>query len=410
MAVTTLSGGAYVSTVSNVLKDIYLGPITEQLNNEVLLISRLEARPQDISGNQAVVPVHTGRTGGIGARADRESLPAAGNQGYNKAVYDLKAMYGRIQVTGLSMGKTKSDAGSFIRVLKAEMDGVVNDLKKDMARQAYGPSDGNAGGNGRIAKCGTTSSSTTIVLNSDEPLRKGHLYVGMVVDIGTAGSSASLADGVTISAVNVSTPSITVGGSAITTSTSHFVSRHGSAGKEVDGLQTLVSDSANTVGGIDASSNSFWDNQRSTNSGTARALSLDLLSQAFNKVRTEGGEVSALYTTYGVQRAYFNLLQSQVRYVEPMTLKSGWQTLDFMGQPFIADTDARFGKIYFLDEKYLKLYSNSDWFWLDDDGNVLKYVSGYDAYEAVIARYLNFGATRRNTQYVLADLTDTTGI
>lgn len=418
MPVSTLAGGAYVTTVSNVLKDLYLGPIAEQLNNDVLLLQRLEARPQDFVGNQAVVPVHTGRSGGIGARADREQLPAPGNQPFARAVYDVKPQYGVIQVSGLSMGKTKNDAGSFVKVLKAEMDGIVNDLKKDVARQSYGNSDGNTtGGNGRIAACGVTTASATVVLGSSEPLRKGHLYVGQVVDIGTAGSPNSLVDGVasatngTITAINVATPSITVG-TAITTTAANFVSRAGSAGKETNGLQDIVSYAASSLGGINAASagSEYWDNNRATNAGTARALTLDLMVQARNTILVKGGQHTAIYTSFGVQRAYFNLLQSQVRYVEPMSLKSGFQTLEFMNNPVIADLDARFGQMYFLSEGDIKVYANSDWFWLNEDGNVLKYKTGFDAYEAVIARYLQFGAVRRNSHFLLADLTDTTGV
>src|SRR3954467_15443998 len=97
--------GANISTVANVLKDFYLPPVVEQLNNEVLLLQRLEARSQELFGNQAVVPLHAFRTAGIGPAPEDGALPAAGNQGYKKAVYDLKYLYGRVRVTGPSMAK-----------------------------------------------------------------------------------------------------------------------------------------------------------------------------------------------------------------------------------------------------------------------------------------------------------------
>jgi hypothetical protein len=36
--------GATLVTLSNILKEYYMGPVVEQLNKEVLLLSRLESR------------------------------------------------------------------------------------------------------------------------------------------------------------------------------------------------------------------------------------------------------------------------------------------------------------------------------------------------------------------------------
>src|SRR5687767_14574321 len=122
--------GTALSEVSAILKDMYLPPVIEQLNNEVLLLSRLESRDQELFGNQAVVPLHTGRSGGIGARGEGIALPDADKQRYAKAVYDIKFLYGRVQVTGPSMAKTASERGAFLRILQGELDGIRADLKK----------------------------------------------------------------------------------------------------------------------------------------------------------------------------------------------------------------------------------------------------------------------------------------
>jgi hypothetical protein len=100
--------GATLTTLSDILKEYYLGPVAEQLNNEVLLLSRIDSRSEDLVGKRAYVPLHVSRSGGIGARGEAGTLPTAGNQDYDKAVYDLKYLYGRVQVTGPSMAKTKN--------------------------------------------------------------------------------------------------------------------------------------------------------------------------------------------------------------------------------------------------------------------------------------------------------------
>lgn len=399
--------GATLSTLSSILKDYYLPPVTEQLNNEVLLLQRLEKRDQELFGNQAIVPLHTGRSGGIGARPESGALPAPGNQVYAKAVYDLKYLYGRVRVSGPSMAKTASEAGAFLQSLKSELDGIRNDLRKDVSRQVYG--DGTA----IIASLtGAGTGTATVTLSSDEPLRHGFLYVGMVVDIGTAANPTLESASRTITAVNIATPSITLDAS-ITAAATDKVFRAGAAGAasavyEINGgLQAAVSTAANTYGGINAATSTYWDNYRNTTGG---ALALDTMMQAFNQQRVAGGNLTAIITSFGLQRAFFNLLQSKVQYVTPTKLSGGFQSLDFQGMPLIADIDAPFGKMFFLDESTLKVFSNRDWHFLDEDGNVLKWNNGFDEWEAVLARYMNIGATRRNNQLVVSGLTDTTGI
>jgi hypothetical protein len=402
--------GAAIATLGAILKDLYLPPVVEQLNNEVLFLQRLEPRSQEIYGNQAVVPLHKNRSGGIGSRNETQALPTAGSQGYAKAVYDLKQHYGRVKVTGLAMAKTASESGAFLQALKGELDGIRNDLKRDMARQTYG--DGSA----KIVQCGVTTASTTIVLDATtgaEPLRKGQIYIGMQLDFGTV-ASPTLRNGVTPENVLDVTIAGTTGtilvDVAITTAATDFAFRAGNAtagaSNELIGLQGLVtSNGVGVVGGIDsgAAGNSYWQNQFDATGG---ALTLDAMTKAFNLMNIQGGNVSLMVSSFGEQRKLFNLLQPQVHYIEPLQIKGGFKALEYMGQPFVADRDAPFGKIYFLDERFIKVFATSDWHFLDEDGHVLKWVSGFDAWEAVLARYMNLGISRRNTQLVLTGLTD----
>jgi hypothetical protein len=400
---------ATLSTLSAILKDLYLPPVVEQLNNEVLFLQRLETRDQEIFGNQAIVPLHTTRSGRVGSRLESEQLPQSGAQGYAKAVFDLKYHYGGVRVTGPAMAKTASEAGSFLRALQGELDGIRNDLRRDVARQVY--SDGTA----IIGSCGVTSASTTVVLGTSgtEALRKGQLYIGQFIDIGTQANPVSVASNREILDYNATTfGTITISGAAVTTAGTDRIFEQGNANassvsKEQTGLQALVSDAATTVGGINEASagNGYWGNIRTNVAG---ALALDTLTRAFNQVNIAGGNVSVMISTFGLQRALFNLLQPKVQYVEPLNLKGGFKALEYMGQPFVADRDAPFNHIYLLDERFIKVFSNRDWHFLDEDGNVLKWVSGFDAWEAVLARYMNLGITRRNVQSVLFGLTNDT--
>ena len=404
--------GANLTTLSDILKEYYLGPVAEQLNNEVLLLARLNTRSEDLVGKRAYVPLHTSRSGGIGARAESAALPTAGNQDYDKAVYDLKYLYGRVQVTGPSMAKTKNEAGSFLQALKGELDGIRNDLQKDLARQVY------AKGEAIIADCGTTTSSTTVQLNTaegKEAIRKGQLYVGMIIDIGSTANVDNVAAGVEITAVDYDNATITITGSAVSTTSSHRVFRAGagvdngvlatgSRSNEVDGLRRIVSVGQETFGEIDPATKTWWDNKRvnaqTENSGT---LTLDMIQKALNLVRLEGSTPTAMITTLGIQREFYDLLDQQVQYIDPESLNyaAGFKSLSYGGMPIISDIDAPYGNMYILDESTLKVFSDQDWHFLDADGQTLRQVSGYDAFEAIMTRYMNLGATKRSNHVVI---------
>lgn len=400
--------GATLTTVANILKDIYLPPVTEQLNNEVLLLQRIEARSEELVGNQAVMPTHKDRSGGIGSRGEDVDLPAAGKQGYGKAVYDLVYHYGRVRVTGPSMAKTRKDVGAFLQTLKGELDGIRNDLKKDVARQLYG--DGSA----QIATV-VSEASDVITLADDEAIRKGQLYVGQVVDVGeTTNYDAQMAAG-EITAVTVATPSITVG-SAIFTGTAsgdEFVIRSGNAVSsstiyEMSGLQQVVATSATALGGITPTgANAYWDNLRDTTGG---AFQLNTFQKALNAVRVGGGETSLATTTFGLRRVAANQLEPQQRFTNTTDLKGGFTAVEINGHPLVADVDHPFGSVFLLDEKTLKIFHDRDWHFLDEDESILKWVTNRDAYEAVLTRYMQVGASRRNTNFVISGLTDATGL
>lgn len=449
-----------LSTLSNILKEYYLGPVSEQLNNEVLLLSRLESKTEDLVGRRAYVPLHWGRSGGIGARAESAALPSAGNQQYEKAVYDLKYLYGRIEVTGPSMAKTKNEAGAFLQALKSELDGIRNDLRKDLARQVYG--DGTAKIATATAVTGTSGTTMTV---GSEVVRKGQVYPGMIVNVYSSGGTAYTASagqvagpgwGVTspntasfaITAVDISAGTITLSTPTATFAIGDYITRAGvasyspvesptgsnpgtySLSDEVDGLQRIVSDSATAFGGITPTGSAFWwDNQRialasvtdqrqnsadpkgitgAVSSGTDgyQNLTFGAVQQGLNKARIAGGMPSSIVTSFGVQREFYTLFTTQVQYIDPKTLDyaQGFKTLSYNGMPVIADIEAPYGKMYILDESTLKVYSDQDWHFLDADGLTLRQVTGYDKFEAIMARYMNLGATRRNNQVVITGI------
>ena len=406
--------GATISTVSALLKDNYKGPLQRQVNDEVWILSQVDENREDLVGNQAVVPLHIGRTGGIGARAESGTLPTHGNQPSARAVYDLKYLYGRLRLTGPGMAKTKNDTGAFIRMLTFEVEGLKNDLAKDLARQVYG--DGTAAIATVASSTGGGTATVVVTLSSVEALTKGQIYVGAFLDIGSLANpvlrNPASSYGI-VSAVTPATPSFTAtsasGGNFGTPAGSDLVFRAGNAlassvSNEITGLQQLVATATGTVGGINSGTSSYWDNQRINMSSTP--INLDTIHQMLNTLRIAGGTGAyKIVTDYGVQLQVFSLLQTQVRFNEPMTLKGGFQTLQYNGNDIVADIDCPWGKMFFLKDEHIKNYTNMDWEFLEEDGKMLKWVVDNDAWDAVIARYMNLGIDRRNVLGVIYGIT-----
>lgn len=405
--------GANLTTLSNIMKEFYLGPIQDQFNNEILVTQLLPTDSENLEGLEAVIPLHTGRSGGIGARAELGTLPTAGNQGYKQAKYDLKYHYARIQVSGPAISKTKSDAGAFAQALKEELNRIKDDVMMDFARQLYG--DGTA----QIATISAGATSATQTLTSDEALQKGFIYVGMVLDGGTAASPNGSFSAKAVTDVDVANKQITLE-SSVTTTTSDKLFRSGNALNattiyEMDaGLQKLIATAANTVGGLDstAAGNKIWQNLADTTGG---AISLSALLTNSNKVNNAGGRADqmAVITSPGITRRLFETddFKTQVRFVNSETLRGGFDALSFGAgagtYKLYADRLAPFGKVHFVHKPHFRLFSPADWDFLSRDGLTIRWVTDVDAFQSVLFRYANLGTDRRNTSLVMSGLTDT---
>lgn len=400
---------ATLTTLNKILKEFYLPPVVDQLNNNILLPQLLEVDKENIQGLAAFVPLHFARSGGIGSRPELGTIPASTNQQYNRAQYDLKYHYARVSVSGPSIFRTESEAGAFLQAMKSELDYIKNDLMYDFARQMY------ADGTGQIANLIINTAVSVVVLGSTgaEAISKGFLYVGQVIDCGTAANPVLEFTARTITDVNVLTPSITVSGAAVTTAATDFIYRSGNAAAgvvyEMDaGLQAIIAPAANTLGGINAAAagNRWWDNLRDTAGG---ALTVDNMLIDWNKALAAGAQVDKLLVlgSLGLQRVFFNGLKALVQYIEPTKIRGGYEYLEFQGVKFYGDRLAPWGKLYFVDQGHIKLFSPADWDFLARDGQAVKWVQDQDAFQSVLFRYANLGADRRNTLTVMSGLTDT---
>jgi hypothetical protein len=412
--------GATLTTLSNIMKNFYLGPVQSQLNNDILVHQLLGTSSENLEGLAAKLPLHNLRSGGIGARGELETLPTAGAQGYAQASFDLAYHYGRAQVSGQSIHKTRSSAGAFLTAMKSELDGLRDDLALDFARQVYGP------GTGAVATTAANGAGTVLTLQSAEAISKGFLYINMVIDSGpVAGNPQANFTNRTITDINLATPSITISGANVTTNAGDAIYRFGNAGpstsyalREMDaGLQKILGTAANTLGGINAAGagNSYWDNLRNTTGGT---ISLSTLMQEWNRSASAGakpGDVVAI-TTPGIVRRLFETgdFKALIQFVNTNDFAGGFSEVSFAanGTPIklYPDRLAPWGQILIPHKKHIRLFSPADWDFLSKDGLTVRWVNDIDAFQTALFKYANLGADRRNTSNVISGITDTNGI
>ncbi len=416
---------ADLTSLTSVLKEYYVGPLADQLNQDVMVTQMLRVNSQDIEGLKAVVPLHYGRSSGISSRAEGGTIAGAGNQAYTRATFQLKYHYARIQVSGPSISNTRSDRGAFLQAMKSELDFIRNDIQLDQARQYY------MGGvssttYGVIATLATSAvSGQVFTLTSAEAISKGYLYIGMVIDVLVPNSSTvhSPAGGFTITDVNVTTPSITVSGTVGSTTDGDVIVRSGNVSntgdvtqtKEVDaGLSLLVRDLP--AGGIDPSTTgkSFWKGIK-TDVSSAPDINLDDMMVMQNKLVNAGAKASdiTVVTTPGLVRRLFQSpdFKDDVRFVNSTTLAGGFESLSFQcgNGPMKIQTDrlAPWGDVLFVDCEQVQVYSPADWDFLARDGLTTRWVADVDAWQSLLFRYVNLGTQRRNTSGVLTGYTDT---
>lgn len=449
--------GAYLSVWDEVLKTFYLPAIQEQLNNENILSKFIQRNTEDVSGKNATIEMHYGRNTGSGSRADTGALPTAGYQKFKTATVPMKYHYGRVQFTGPTIAATRDDRGSYARVVDTEIRGMVTDRMKEDNRMLWGC------GYGILGRWRTTGSATSYTLEKTyrggttaacfgstfgaKYLAENNAAVPVVLTTSSATTLtftvdatdiavSAIAESSTYDTVTCTDPSVTEANGTFYVRPVNLGTQTTSGGHryEMMGVRGIVTDtnlddialycsttcySAGTTNTdnlqtLDIGTYTWWKaNVDSHGSGRyqgQRPLTFELMQKVFDKVETKAGKdygPDMILTTQAIRREYLKLCEAQRRMVNTMQLDGGFTAIDYNGVPFTIDDDAIDGEVYFLTLKDLSIYQMSDYDWMSKDGAVLSRVSGYDAYEAILFRYAELGAKRRNSQGVLTDVSYT---
>ncbi len=415
--------GQTMTTADAALKNFYLDPVREQINQKNVLLEYVSKGKVDVEGRYAVLSLHTKRNSSVGARADGNYLPgtliagtttAIGQQGFAEQRVILKQLFGRIQVDERVLKAAKTNRGSFINIMNVETSGLAEDMKKDLNRQLFG--DGLA----KIATLGTGTSSATQTLKNDTTRAQARqLEVGMVLDVGTLTDADASAASAVISSMDLSNlaAATIVFTASISTTTGDFLRRAGvgaggdPAAVEVTGL-TSIADSTGTLFNVDPTTDTRWS---SYEKGSVGAITDDALIAAIQEVNYNSGENLDLFlTTSGVVRSYAASLAVQKRFANTIDLKGGFKGLSVgAGNSEVGLTDDRdcpSGTVFGVNSKHLLMHVAGDWEWMDLDGAIWSRQANKASYEATMFRFHELTTDRRNSLAKLTGVTDPSNV
>lgn len=395
--------GATLTTASNILKEIYEPKIQEQLQNYNKASRRMEKSTEGITnkvgGKYVEFPIHVKRNHGIGARNEMENLPTAQNQGYEQAHVKLAYLYGSIRLSGPSIELVNTDFQAFASLLDEEVNGVQTDLAHDVNRQTFGTHVG--------ILATSTAAYTANTISTDNTQ---YLEVGMYVDIYASNGTTVRAAGRNITAITEDTSFVVDGAAIAAGADGDIVVRNGSINRETIGFAEIVSDSG-TLYDLDPNDVPVWKSVINDNGGTARALSEGLMTKMADDVYRNGGDCpTVIWTTLGVRRSYANLLTQLRRFNNTTEFTGGFKGLAFTTDngeiPVMTDVDCQPSRMYFLNEKKMKIYRENDFSFMDRDGSKWQRVIGVDAYDATLYSYRQLGTHRRASHGLLEDITE----
>lgn len=404
---------ADMTSVDAILKEMYLPPIKEQLNNTNRTLVQFDENTEDVVGREVVLPLHTNRNSGVGFRNTDagDSTPTPGAQGWANAKATTHELFARGFISNQMLAKMATDQGAFLRALPSEQDPLIDDAKRRLAFHVFGD------GTGQVAQAGVTTSSTTVQLAASTERRALLiLQEGARVDIGTVGGLyADVATARLVTSVDLVNKTITISGAAVTTTSSDFVvfteegGAIGASQKVITGLKAIIDDTS-TVFQVNPVSQPKW---AAYTQNVAGEITVPILEQAVDEAEIRGGaQVDLLITTHGIRRRYAALLQDQIRYTD-LSLKGGFNAdLTLMVGaapiPMIVDRVCNEGYIYGVTRKEVNQYIGQDWQFITNPGtgSVLHFDIDTATWHFLLQKQLELATGKRNAHFKLTGVSE----
>ncbi|MCM1043170.1 MAG: phage major capsid protein [Corallococcus sp.] len=384
-----------LTSAENALKTLYLGVVAEQLNTGINpLLAKISQTSSDVWGKEIRKLAPFGINGGIGAGTEDGDLPSAAQNNYAQFVLTLKNLYGTIELSDKAIRASQNNSGAFVDLLAAEMEGLVKASKFNFGRMLFGD------GSGTLCKVVSQSGNVVTVDNVQNVIE------GMVVDVLSGSSKAVTLAGRRIVSVDRAAKTVTLGGSALSSSTvaaGDIFTVQGSYNNEITGLGAIFGTSEKLYGLVRADNK--WLTPYKATASTLTDVTIQTAIDALDEVA--GSQADFIVCSGGVKRAYQNYLISNRTNVDVMNLQGGYRAISYNGIPLVSDRFAPKGTMYILNTSDFHLHQLCDWRWLEgDDGRVIRQVAGKPVYTATLVKYADLICDRPIGQAMISGITE----
>lgn len=416
-----------VDAFNEVLKIDYEKGIVDSLNDEQPLLAEIQKDSESWTGQKVQFPVRLKRNYSAAATTEGYRYHTPGRQQYDDWEIPCKYAHGSIRLTAQVINASLKSKGAFARALGSEIDGLVEDMANYRGRAVWGF--------GKGVLClvnGDPGTGTTITVDAPHGVA------------GSVNGARFIQPGMFVAFVNPSGGAIRAGGARTVTTiaadgTSFDISAACDAAvgdndyvviamqsdtsdvnettydREIMGMLGLVDTTTyvSTLHAIDRSS-SPGNYLQSVAIASVGALSADVMQRALDTVHQKArGKTDAIWCEHAVRRAYQVMLENDRRYMSASLVRPDGGTaaakgkdLDFGGIPIKTDKDAPYGMMFGMQYDTFTHWTLTEGQWADDHGSILRFVDGYDAYEAVYRVFDNVGCEAPQRNWKLSGITN----
>jgi len=399
---------ADLTTLLGLLKEVYDPMIADQQNLEPFTWREFDENEGDELGGKGWVfdTKQGGNQEGIGARAERGTLPSAGHQRWEQGLVTPKYHYGTFELTGQVILAAQKNIQSFANARTDEMESLTKDVIKDLNRVIYGT------GSGVLATANGTSSGTTFDVYDGMYLRLNmevSLWTTTTEDInnGVIASLVPNADGTMTVDIGVTATGAADGDVVIRTA---GVAASRATEYEIEGFGAAIDDgtAVNVYHGINRTTYPLWKSNLLDNSGTNRNISLDLHQQAEDAIVEMGGKrPDWMRMNLGQRRKFFDLVAPDRRF-DSTTFEAGFERLSYNGIQVTVDIDHPKNEITYITKAMFKKYTLKPLGILDVDGQTMRQVVTQDLWRGHLGLYANFCTKQPNCHARITDLQEPT--
>lgn len=383
-----------IALATEALKSFYLHGLRNQINDSSAILAEMERNEESVSGSEIVMALKYGRNGGVGNRADTGDMPTSNPRKRKQARWETKNVFAHIQISDKTIAASRNKAGAFADLLEADLDDAKTDAMDSVSRQIFG------NGTGVVATITTGVTGVTFTCSGGVD----NLSEGQYVDIYDTTLVTAKATAREISAVNYDSNTFTITGANVTVIATDQVVVAGSLNEELTGFGAVFT-AGNTLYDVNRASFPFFNPHVYALDGELDEVAIQGRIDEVEK--RAGGKTNFLSGSYGVRRAFQNLMTATRQIVDSVSLKGGYSALKYNNMPFTVDKYNPKNTLFGLDMDTWANYHMGDWDWIADGGGaILHLMTGKAQYEATLRKYQDLGCDKPKGNWKMTGVTE----